>query len=107
VVLDRHAVLGLDAHGRLRERARGIAAAVGRRILRLQDCAALALGFEVGDMRLRLVFDADERSGKPRDLELLRKDQRHRLSAEADLLVIKRTERRAVRRDFIFVFFVR
>ena len=105
-MLYRHAVLGFDANGRLLERLRGIAAAVGRRILRLQDCAAPALGFEVGDMRLRVVFDADERSGKPRDLELLRKDQRHRLSAEPDLLVVERTEWRAVRRDFILVFFV-
>ncbi|MEI4927467.1 hypothetical protein Q8G50_33665, partial [Klebsiella pneumoniae] len=42
-------------------------------------------------------FDANERSRKSRDLEFLRDDQRHRLTAEQDFVIVKRTEGRAGR----------
>jgi hypothetical protein len=52
---------------------------------------------------LRLVFDTHQRGGKARDLELLRDHQRDRLAAEANLVVIQRTERRAGRGDLVVV----
>src|SRR5207244_9052662 len=95
VMLDRHAIFRFDPHGGLLKRRRGIAARDGLRRVALRDRAAFALRVEVGDVRLALIFDANERSRKSRDLELLRDDQRHWLAAEQDFVVIERTEGRA------------
>ena len=58
-------------------------------------------------MRLPFIFDPDQGSRKSRDLELLRDDQRHRLTAEENSVVIERTERRAGGRDLVFILLVR
>jgi hypothetical protein len=70
-MFDRHAIFRFDPHGGLLKRRRGIAARDGLRRVALRDRAAFALRVEVGDVRLALIFDADQRSRKSRDLELL------------------------------------
>src|SRR6266576_2755635 len=79
----------------------------GAGLPRATDRAAFALRAEVGDVRLALIFDADQQSRNSRDLELLRDDQRHRLAAEQDFVVIERTEGRAGGRDLVGIFLVR
>src|SRR5947207_2616168 len=83
-------IFALHPHGRPLERLRGMAARLGRRgaVLPFHDRRVAALRLEIGDMRLPLVFDADERSGKARDLEFFRHHQRHRLAAEANPVVV-------------------
>ena len=58
-------------------------------------------------MRLLLILDAYERSGKPGDLEFLRHDQGHRLTVEENFVIVERTERRPGRRDLVLILFVR
>ena len=74
VVLDRHAIFRFDPHRGLLERRRGLAARDGVLRVALRNRVAFALRVEIGDVRLALIFDANERSGKSRDLELLRDD---------------------------------
>jgi hypothetical protein len=106
-MLDRHAVFRLDPHGRLLKCLHRTAALRGRRsAVLLRDLGVLALRFEVGDMRLLLVLDADERSRESRDLELLRDNQRHRLTTEVNSVVIERTERRTRGGDLVFILLV-
>jgi hypothetical protein len=106
-MLDRHAVFRLDPHGSLLKCLHRTAARCGRRsAVLLRDLGVLALRFEVGDMRLLLVLDADERSRKSRDLELLRDNQRHRLTTEVNLVVIERTERRTRGGNLVFILLV-
>jgi hypothetical protein len=107
-VFDRHAVFGFDPHGRLFKRPGGIAARRGRRsAVLLRDLGLLTLRFEVGDMRLLLILDPYERSGKLGDLEFLRHDQGHRLTVEENFVIVERTERRPGRRDLVLILFVR
>jgi hypothetical protein len=107
VVLDGHAVFGLDPHRCLGERFLRIAALVQVRRFAVAHRGAAALPFEVGDMLLRLIVDADERGREARNLRLLRHDHRDGLAAEPNLVVIEGAERRARRRDFVAVFVVR
>ena len=66
----------------------------------------VALGLQVGDGFLFLVFDAHQRGGEAGDFPFLGHDQRDRLTAEHDLVVIKRTKRLAVfRPDVVLVGF--
>ena len=107
-MLDRHAIFGFDPYGRPLKRLYRIAARCnGRGAVLLRDLGVLTLRFKVGDMRLLLILDPYERSGKPGDLEFLRHDQGHRLTAEVNSVVIERTERRTGGRNLVFILVVR
>ena len=54
-----------------------------------------------------MILDAHQRRREARNLEFFGNDQRDRLPAEANLVVIERTKRGAGRRDVVVVGFVR
>ena len=59
---------------------------------------------EIGNEGFLLVFDAHQGGREARDFPLLGEHQRDRLPAEHDLVVVERTERRAVfRRHIVLV----
>lgn len=93
VMLDRDVILAAVTHrrggaGRLR-----VAAAWRwrKRVIGLrQGDESNMLAAHVRQMRRRLVFDADERSGEAGDLRLFGDHQRGRLAAEQDAVVVER-----------------
>ena len=101
VMLGRDEVFRLVAHRGRRIGSVGIAA----RLFRLRhDEGLVALRLQVGDEVRFFVFDAQERSGEARDFPLLGEDQGDRLSAELDLVVVQRAERRAfLRRHIVLI----
>jgi hypothetical protein len=100
-MLGRNKILGFVAHIRCREGLRGIAARLGG----LPDLERIgALRVRIGDEFFRLVFDAHQRGRKARDLPLFGQNERDRLSAELDRVVIEWTERRAfIGRDIVLI----
>jgi hypothetical protein len=104
VVLDGNPILRFDLHGRPLEGLCCFSSPM--RLCFLRDCAALSLRVQIRLMRVLLEFDADERGRITRDLKLLRHYERNRLTTEADLIVVKRPEGRAIRRYIVFVFFI-
>ena len=98
-------VLAREPLGRRRIGAHGVAGSLRRRrdarplLRRLVGCGAGEL--EVGFGLFLLVAHRDQRSGIARRLEAFRDDQRQRLAAVEDRLVVERAERLAGRRHLI------
>ena len=66
--------------------------------------ALLALGVQIGDVRLLLVLDPDQRGGDTRGFPIFSQHQRDRLSAEKDPVIVKRAIGRAfLGRDIVLV----
>ena len=87
VVLGRNEIFGHVAHSGGRKSLLGIAARLCRRV---DGKRLAALRVQIGNVRLLLVFDPDQRGGDAGGFPILRQHQRERLSAEMDLVVVER-----------------
>ncbi len=107
-MFDRHAVLDFELNRSLSKYFGRIALFVGVALAVFADPArTTAASFEIGDMCSLIVGDADERGGKARRFDVLRYDQRHRLTAEPDLTIVQRPERRTGRCNVVAILFIR
>ena len=87
-MLDGDAIFGLQLYRRLLECLGRLTTPIRQLFVRLRHRSALALPFEVGLMCLLLVVDTHQRRRIARDLELLRDNERDRLSAELNLISV-------------------
>ena len=69
----------------------------------LSGMSVLTRDFEIGDVRVGLIMDADQRRREARNLQRLGHHQRDGLRAVNDPIIVKRPERRAVRRAVVLV----
>jgi hypothetical protein len=98
VVFGRDEIFGFMAHLGRCESLVGVA----MRLFGFLDHKGLIAPLvQVGDEGLLVVFDMDERGRVARGFPIFRQHQCDRLAAEHDLLVVKRTERRAFFRRHI------
>jgi hypothetical protein len=100
VMLHRDVVFGLMAPLGRRDRLVGLATCLRPPLHRE---GFIALSVQIRDVRRLFVFDAHQRRRKTCDLPFLGEDQRDRLSAEDDLVVVERPEGRAFRRHVIAI----
>src|SRR5579859_6283653 len=101
-MLDRHPIFEFDPDRGSIEGSGRIAAFVGVAFAIFADrTRPAATAFEIGNVRSLVIVDTDQRSGKARRFRILRHDQRHWLTTESDLIVVKRTERRTGGRNLV------